>query len=95
MLEQLNNLVEADYECRAVRRTPRLVRRYLGAQDAEVLVAIDRQHGRAITNLIDNAALSGSITEDDADDLDRADIILQGNAMVSILKIPKSGKSGF
>ena len=80
MQGQLNNLTGTDYERRAVRRAPRLVRRYLGVQNAEVLVAINRQNGRTITDLVNNAAMAGTITEDDADDLDRADIILQGNA---------------
>ncbi len=80
MQGQLNNLTGTDYERRAVRRAPRLVRRYLGVQNAEVLVAINRQNGRSITDLVNSAAMAGTITEDDADDLDRADIILQGNS---------------
>lgn len=80
MQGQLNNLTGTDYERRAVRRAPRLVRRYLGVQNAEVLVAINRQNGRTITDLVNSAAMAGTITEDDADDLDRADIILQGDS---------------
>ena len=80
MQGQLNNITGTDYERRAVRRAPRLVRRYLGVQNAEVLVAINRQNGRTITDLVNSAAIAGTITEDDADDLDRADIILQGNS---------------
>ena len=80
MQGQLNNITGTDYERQAVRRAPRLVRRYLGIQNVEVLIAINRQNGRAITDLVNNAAMAGAITEDDADDLDRADIILQGNS---------------
>ena len=80
MQGQLNNITGTDYERRAVRRAPRLVRRYLGVQNAEVLVAINRQNGRTITDLVNSATMAGAITEDDADDLDRADIILQGNS---------------
>ena len=80
MQGQLNNLTGSDYERQAVRRAPRLVRRYLGVQSAEVLVAINRQNGRAITDLINDAALTGTITEEDADDLDRADIIMRGSS---------------
>ena len=80
MQGQLNNLAGTDYERHAVRRAPRLVRRHLGVQNAEVMVAINRQNGRTITDLVNNAAMTGVITEDNADDLDRADIILQGNS---------------
>lgn len=80
MQGQLNNITGTDYERRAIRRAPRLVRRHLGIQNAEVLVALNRQNGRTITDLIDEATQAGAITEDDADDLDRADIILQGNS---------------
>ncbi len=81
MQGQLNNLTGTDYERLAVRRAPRLVRRHLGVQNAEVMMAINRQNGRTITDLINEAAQTRAITEDDADDLDRADIILQGNSL--------------
>ncbi len=77
---QLSNLTGTEYERRAIRRAPRLVRRHLGAPNAEALVAINRQNGRAITDLVNNVVMAGAVTEDDADDLDRADIILRGNS---------------
>ena len=80
MRGQLNNLIGSDYERRTVRRAPRLVRRHLGVRSAAVLVSINRSDGETIANLLNNSADRGIITEDDADELDRADIILRGSS---------------
>ena len=80
MRGQINNLNGSDYERKAVRRAPRLVRRHLGVRNAEVLVAISRPNGDTITNLLNDSAARGIITEDEADELDRADVILQGTS---------------
>ena len=80
MRGQLNNLTGTDYERLAVRRAPRLVRRHLGVRNAAVLVAINRPNGDTIANLLNDCADRGIITEDDADEIDRADIILSGSS---------------
>ena len=78
MQGQLNNLTGTEYQRRAVRRAPRLVKRYLDVQNGEVLMAINRQNGHSVTELVNRATQTGTITEDDADELDRTDIILRG-----------------
>ena len=80
MRGQLNNLIGSDYERRTVRRAPRLVRRHLGVRNAAVLVAINRPNGDTIARLLNDGADQGIITEDDADELDRADVILRGSS---------------
>ena len=80
MRGQLNNLTGTDYERRIVRLASRLVRRHLGVRSATILVAINRPNGDAIAALLNDGADRGVITEDDADELDRADIILRGSS---------------
>ena len=80
MRGQLNNLTGTDYERRVVRRASRIVRRYLGVRSAEVLLAINRPDGDTIANLLNDSADQGIITEDDADELDRTDVILRGSS---------------
>ena len=80
MRGQLNNLTGSDYERKVVRRASRLVRRHLGVRNAAVLVAINRPNGETVANLLNDGADRGIITEDDADELDRADMIMLGSS---------------
>ena len=80
LLAALDKLTLADYQCRVIRHGSRLVRKHLGFRDANIAVAIDRLNDSTIVNLLDDAADRGVITEDDADELDRADIILRGSS---------------
>ena len=80
LLAALDILTETDYEYRVIKRAPRLVRRRLGVRSAKILVAIDRLNDSTIVNLLDDSADRGIITEDDADELDRADVILRGSS---------------
>lgn len=80
MRGQLNYLNGSDYERRAVRRAPRLVRRHLGVRNASVLMAINRSNGDTIASLLNDGTDRGVITEDEADELDRADVILLGSS---------------
>ena len=78
MQGQLNNLTGTDYERKVVRRAHRIARRHLNVASAEVLVAINRPDDNTIVNLLDEGADLGVISEYDADELDRTDIILRG-----------------
>lgn len=80
MRGQLNNLNGSDYERKVVRRMSRLIRRHLGVRNAAVLAAINRPNGDTIASLLNDGTERGVITEDDADELDRADIILRGSS---------------
>ena len=76
----LDRLTGADYEFRVIRHASRLVRRHLNVRNAEMLVSINRQNGATIVNLLDDGADRGIITEEDAEELDRADMILRGSS---------------
>ena len=80
MRGQLNNLNGSDYERKVVRRMSRLIRRHLGVRNAAVLAAINRPNGDTIASLLNDGTERGVITEDDADELDRADVILRGSS---------------
>ena len=80
MRGHLSNLNGSDYERKVVRRASRLVGRHLGVRNAAVLVAINRPDGDTIASLLNAGTDRGLITEDDADELDRADIILRGSS---------------
>ena len=80
MRGQINNLNGSDYERKVVRRMSRLIRRHLGVRNAAVLAAINRPNGDTIASLLNDGTERGVITEDDADELDRADVILRGSS---------------
>ena len=73
---QVDNIAGSELERRVVRRAPRLALRHLGMIDAQVLAAINRPNGTTITQIINTAARRNIITDDQADELDAADIIL-------------------
>ena len=77
MSGQLSNLMGSRYERKAIRRAPRLINRFLGLHNGEVIVAINRQNGKEITDLVNRATVMSVITDVDADELDEADIILE------------------
>ena len=77
----MSNLMGSDYERKAVRRVRQLVRRHLRINNGEILIAINRQNGRIINEIIDRAEEMDLITEYEADDFNEADIILQGQSI--------------
>ena len=80
MQGQLNNLICNDYERRIARLFSTLVRRRWNLRHARLLQAITRLDDESIPDLANAAAMQGSITDDDAEDLIWADLVLLDTA---------------
>ena len=78
MQGQLNNLTGTDYERKVVKRAPRAARRYLGLHDIGVVYGIDVAGSIDIQALLEKATESRAITDEQADEVERADLILKG-----------------
>ena len=79
MQGQLNNLTGTDYERRIVRRSRSIAERYLGIRQAQLLQAITLPDKSDIPTMLYAAAEIGSISQEQADDVDDSDLILLGN----------------
>ena len=75
---QLNNLTGADYERKVSKRAPRIARRHLYLQRVSVVYGITVPDNKTIAELLDRATENGSITDEQAGELERADLILAG-----------------
>ncbi len=75
---QLNNLTGTDYERKVAKRAPRAARRYLGLQQASVVYGITVPDDNRIADLLRRATEAGTITDEQAEELERADLILSG-----------------
>ena len=82
MQGQLNNLTGNDYERRIARLSATIVRRHLNLRHARLLQAITKPDNESIADLANAAAMQGSITDDDAEDLIRADLVLLDTASI-------------
>ena len=80
MQGQLNNLIGNDYERRIARLSATIVRRHLNLRHARLLQAITKPDNESIADLANAAAMQGGITDDDAEDLIRADLVLLDTA---------------
>lgn len=78
MQGQLNNLTGTDYERKVVKRAPRAARRYLGLHNIGVVYGIDVAGNIDIQALLEKATESRAITDEQADEVERADLILKG-----------------
>lgn len=78
MQGQLNNLTGTDYERKVVKRAPRAARRYLGLRNVGVVYGIDVEGSIDIQALLEKATESRDITDEQADEVERADLILKG-----------------
>ena len=80
MQGQLNNLTGNDYERRIARLSATIVRRHLNLRHARLLQAITKPDNESIADLANAAAAQGSITDDDAEGLIWADLVLLDTA---------------
>ena len=78
MQGQLNNLTGTDYERKVVKRAPRAARRYLGLRSVGVVYGIDVSGSIDLQALLEQATESRAITDEQADEVERADLILRG-----------------
>ncbi len=72
----LGNLTGSAYENRAARIAPRLIARYLRMQQAQVLQAPNTGHSAHLDNMVNESVINGAITDQQAQELERADIIV-------------------
>ena len=75
---RFGNIIGSDYERRAAQSARRLVRLGLGIRRARVLLAKTAPDRNEISELLNEAAENGIVSDDEADDLLLADIILTG-----------------
>ena len=78
MSGQVSNLIDYNYERQAVRLVTRRLMRRLGISQVEILRAITVQDKPDVTDLLYQVTATGAVSDDDADDLELADMILRG-----------------
>ena len=78
MQGQLNNLTGTYYERKVAKRAPRAARRYLGLRGVNVVYGITVPDSIAVQALLEEATESLTITNEQADEVERADLILRG-----------------
>ena len=78
MSGQLGILVGSNFEGRASRLAPRHVRRILGLSRTEAVYSFANNNTAEFKGLLDSAVEAGAITEDEADELRLADLVLAG-----------------
>ena len=74
----VNRLIGSDYERKAARRASRLVQRHLGVSSVGVIYAITTPDDNRLSELLDQAINTGSVTTDEADEIENTDLVLNG-----------------
>ena len=78
MSGQLNNLIGSDYERRAARVVLRRLKRHFNIDPSEILRSSTALGNPDVTNLLNRVVDAGIVSEDEAEDLELADIIVRG-----------------
>ena len=78
MSGQLSNIIGSDYERQAARLAVRRMRQQFGLSRIEMLQAITVPDKLDLTNLLDQANETGAISQEEADDMELADLALRG-----------------
>ena len=76
---KVNHLMGNDYERKVIRGIRRTARRWLQLHNAIILLAVTVPNNPTIPDIMEQAVADGRITDDDADYLDQADIIMIGD----------------
>lgn len=76
---KVNHLMGSDYERKMIRGIRRTARRWLRLHNAAILLAVTVPDNTTIPDIMEQAVNDGRITDEDADYLDQADIILIGD----------------
>ena len=74
----VNRLIGSDYERKAARRASRLIQRHLGVSSVGVIYAITTPDDNRLSELLDQAINTGSVTTDEADEIENTDLVLNG-----------------
>ena len=77
---QLSNLTGTAYERKVARRAANAVRRYLDVRDAELVYSLANLDSSHLSNLLYQAAEARLISDEQANDLEDADLILWGQS---------------
>ena len=75
---QLSNIIGSDYERQAARLAVRRMRQQFCLSRIEMLQAITVPDKLDLTNLLDRANETGAISQEEADDMELADLALRG-----------------
>jgi chromosome segregation ATPase len=75
---QLNNLMGSDYERRAARVVLRRLKRHFNIDPSEILRSSAVPGNPDVSNLLSRVVDAGIVSEDEAEDLELADIIVRG-----------------
>lgn len=75
---QLSNLTGTSYERKIAKRAARIVRRYLDIRNAELVYSLSNPENPHLSNLLYQATDLRLISDDQANDLEDADLILLG-----------------
>ncbi len=78
LTSRLGNVIGSDYERRAAQSARRLARLSLGIRRARVLMSKTTPDRDEMPELLNEAAEDGTVSDDEADDLLRADLVLLG-----------------
>ena len=78
MSGQLSNIIGSDYERQAARLAVRRMRQQFCLSRIEMLQAITVPDKLDLTNLLDRANETGAISQEEADDMELADLALRG-----------------
>ena len=78
MSSQLDNLTGTDLERQAARLASRRARQHLDVNRAELLLALTVPDHPEFRDLLNDAAAEGIISDQQADDLQQADLVLRG-----------------
>ena len=78
MSSQLDNLTGTDLERQAARLASRRARQHLDVNRAELLLALTVPDHPEFRDLLNDAAAEGIISDQEADDLQQADLVLRG-----------------
>ena len=78
MSGQLGNIIGSDYERQAARLVGRRMRQRFGLSRIEILQAITLPGKPDLNDLLDRANETGAISQEEADDMELADLALRG-----------------
>ena len=87
----VNRLDGKSYEHHAAHRAPRLAMRYFRVPDPQVVHAAAMPHSNRLYGPLNDAAAAGRITQDDAYDIENADVVLRdGNGGYCLAEVSKT-----
>ena len=75
---RLNSIFGSEYERKIARNSSRYLRQHANIRNARLLQAVTVPDNPHIPDLMADAVASGAISDDQADELDRADLVLLG-----------------